>query len=300
MSWRVALISAPSGRAIDLAIRLAKTVQAIMPKTAASNVYPRRPLQLRALVRVVRIDPDISACHSINMYWRYGLGCLLVDREYLRLTQLTQIAAFRLGERESFQCMPGSLLNSVRPGVSVIWMARMLGACAHGIDHTLQGIELISAHRCAGLRCKHSCLVFQAPLRARAQLIALFADEHHRENGQHHHFEQNQAAHQLTTNGAWSQYRHGEPFWLLGTMKPVSRPPVSARNSLERIPHWKFAVQFRLQVCRNLPPMEAAIFNKNLIRARARHDHSGKINSGHVAFQALGIAQREADPCLPV
>src|SRR5271170_4597949 len=46
-------------------------------------------------------------------------------------------------------------------------------------------------------------------------------------------------------------------------------------------------------MCRNLPPVETAVFNKNFVGARTRHDHARKINPGYVALQALSIAHRK-------
>ena len=40
--------------------------------------------------------------------------------------------------------------------------------------------------------------------------------------------------------------------------------------------------------------METAVLDENLIGARARNDHSGKVKTRHIALQGLRIARRAA------
>ena len=51
-----------------------------------------------------------------------------------------------------------------------------------------------------------------------------------------------------------------------------------------------YFLSFRCQRVGNLPPVEAAVLNEDLVGARAGHDHPGQINARHIALQRLRIA----------
>src|SRR3974390_1410442 len=67
---------------------------------------------------------------------------------------------------------------------------------------------------------------------------------------------------------------------------------MAARDQSPLLTPFVAAREFLTDVCGDQLAVEASILDENLVRLRARDNHPGHVDSGHVALQRLRIATR--------